>query len=94
MKLPRDLAGMELAKALAKLGYQISHQTGIHIRHTTCQNGEHHHLSREELFAKLFSWRQEAELRFSFKAERTLKAPAAAGRSPLRSPANQFRNHQ
>lgn len=42
MKLPRDVSGMELAKALRRLGYEISHQTGSHIRLTTNRGGEHH----------------------------------------------------
>ena len=32
MKLPRDLSGDELAKALARLGYIVDRQTGSHIR--------------------------------------------------------------
>jgi len=42
MKLPRDLSGTDLAKALAKLGYGITRQKSSHIRMTTQQNGEHH----------------------------------------------------
>ncbi|MEH2234059.1 MAG: type II toxin-antitoxin system HicA family toxin [Nostoc sp.] len=42
MKLPRDLSGSELVNALARLGYEVSHQKGSHIRLTTQQNGEHH----------------------------------------------------
>ncbi|MEH2287614.1 type II toxin-antitoxin system HicA family toxin [Nostoc sp.] len=42
MKLPRDLSGLELINALARLGYEVSHQKGSHIRLTTQQNGEHH----------------------------------------------------
>lgn len=34
MKLPRDLSGEVLAKALEKLGYIIDRQTGSHIRLT------------------------------------------------------------
>lgn len=42
MKLPRDLSGADLAKALAKLGYEITRQTGSHLRLTTEKHGEHH----------------------------------------------------
>ncbi|HEX4264421.1 MAG TPA: type II toxin-antitoxin system HicA family toxin [Verrucomicrobiae bacterium] len=42
MKLPRDLSGPELVKALRKLGYEVTRQKGSHIRVTTRQNGEHH----------------------------------------------------
>lgn len=42
MRLPRDLSGKDLAKALATLGYQVDHQTGSHLRMTTQVGGEHH----------------------------------------------------
>lgn len=42
MKLPRDITGNDLAKALFKLGYHVSRQTGSHIRLSTTVNGEHH----------------------------------------------------
>ena len=42
MKTPRDLSGLELAKALRKLGYVVTRQTGSHLRVTTQMGGEHH----------------------------------------------------
>ena len=42
MKLPRDLSGPELAKALEVLGYRVARQTGSHMRLTTNEHGEHH----------------------------------------------------
>jgi predicted RNA binding protein YcfA (HicA-like mRNA interferase family) len=42
MKLPRDVSGSDLAKALRRLGYENTRQTGSHLRLTTAQNGEHH----------------------------------------------------
>jgi predicted RNA binding protein YcfA (HicA-like mRNA interferase family) len=42
MKLPRNLSGQDLSKALRKLGYQITRQTSSHIRLTTQRGGEHH----------------------------------------------------
>ncbi|WP_373480497.1 type II toxin-antitoxin system HicA family toxin [Geminocystis sp.] len=42
MKTPRDLSSTDLIKALKKLGYKVSHQTGSHIRLSTEENGEHH----------------------------------------------------
>ena len=42
MKLPRDLSGRELAKALSRLGYRIDHQTGSHMRLTTDRPSTHH----------------------------------------------------
>jgi len=41
-KLPRNISGRQLAKALAKFGYEITRQTGSHLRLTTTTNGEHH----------------------------------------------------
>ena len=42
MKTPRDLSGSELAKALRKLGYVVTRQSGSHLRVTTQERGEHH----------------------------------------------------
>ena len=42
MKLPRDVDGARLAKALHVLGYEITRQRGSHIRVTTQRNGENH----------------------------------------------------
>ena len=42
MKLPRDLAGTDLAHALRVLGYRLTRQTGSHLRLTTTEEGEHH----------------------------------------------------
>jgi predicted RNA binding protein YcfA (HicA-like mRNA interferase family) len=42
VKLPRDVSGSDLVKALAKLGYLVTRQTGSHMRLTTTERGEHH----------------------------------------------------
>ena len=42
MKLPRDLSGADLEKALRGLGYQRTRKTGSHSRLTTTIRGEHH----------------------------------------------------
>jgi len=42
MKLRREISGDKLATLLKKYGYQITRQTGSHIRLTTAQQGEHH----------------------------------------------------
>ena len=42
MKLPRDLSGRQLIKALKSLGYEVSRQSGSHVRITTHQKGTHH----------------------------------------------------
>lgn len=42
MKLPRDLSGHDLIKAMSALGYQPTRQTGSHVRLTTRQEGEPH----------------------------------------------------
>jgi predicted RNA binding protein YcfA (HicA-like mRNA interferase family) len=42
VRIPRDLSGAELAKALRALGYERARQDGSHIRLTTQRGGEHH----------------------------------------------------
>lgn len=42
MKIPRDVNGPQLVKALRVLGYVIDRQKGSHIRVTTQQDGENH----------------------------------------------------
>lgn len=42
MRLPRDLSGDDLARALAALGYVVTRQSGSHMRLTTQEQGEHH----------------------------------------------------
>jgi len=42
VRLPRDLSGAELARALGRLGYEVRRQTGSHMRLTRCDGGEHH----------------------------------------------------
>ncbi|MEO8297265.1 MAG: type II toxin-antitoxin system HicA family toxin [Burkholderiales bacterium] len=42
MKLPRDLAGTELAAALARVGYEVTRQTGSHLRLTLAAEPQHH----------------------------------------------------
>jgi predicted RNA binding protein YcfA (HicA-like mRNA interferase family) len=42
VKLPRNLSGAALVKALNKLGYQIVRQQGSHIRLTTEEDGQFH----------------------------------------------------
>jgi predicted RNA binding protein YcfA (HicA-like mRNA interferase family) len=42
MKIPRDISGPELVKALRVLGYVVDRQKGSHVRITTQLNGENH----------------------------------------------------
>ena len=42
MKLPRDVDGPRLVKALSVLGYVATRQSGSHIRVTTQRDGENH----------------------------------------------------
>lgn len=42
MKIPRDLSGVDLAALLKQYGYQVTRQTGSHLRLTTQNKGEHH----------------------------------------------------
>lgn len=45
MKLPRDISGIELAALLRQYGYEITRQTGSHLRLTTTVRGTEHHIS-------------------------------------------------
>ena len=42
MRLPRDVRGADLQRALRRLGYQPTRRRGSHVRLTTHVNGEHH----------------------------------------------------
>jgi len=42
MKLPRDVSGTALIKALRTLGYSPTRQSGSHVRLTTEEKGTHH----------------------------------------------------
>jgi predicted RNA binding protein YcfA (HicA-like mRNA interferase family) len=42
MRIPRDLSGADLVKALRQLGYDVVRQTGSHIRLVTNERGQHH----------------------------------------------------
>jgi predicted RNA binding protein YcfA (HicA-like mRNA interferase family) len=42
VKIPRDVHGFDLARALRRLGYEQVRQEGSHLRLTTQVNGPHH----------------------------------------------------
>jgi predicted RNA binding protein YcfA (HicA-like mRNA interferase family) len=42
VRLPRDVSGERLVRALRVFGYMQTRQVGSHVRLTTHQNGEHH----------------------------------------------------
>ncbi len=42
MKIPRDCNGVELVRALRRLGYETQRQSGSHIQLATQRGGEHH----------------------------------------------------
>jgi len=42
MKLPRDLSGADLIRALGRVGYRVTRQTGSHARLTTAVPTQHH----------------------------------------------------
>ena len=45
MKLPRDVSGRGLAAKLSRYGYEITRQTGSHIRLTSQLRGVEHHIT-------------------------------------------------
>jgi predicted RNA binding protein YcfA (HicA-like mRNA interferase family) len=42
MKNPRNISGEKLSKLLKKFGFEITRQTGSHMRLTTTMKGEFH----------------------------------------------------
>ncbi|MEJ7830209.1 MAG: type II toxin-antitoxin system HicA family toxin [Segetibacter sp.] len=42
MKIPRNISGKEIIKALKVFGYEVVRQNGSHIMVTSKRNGEHH----------------------------------------------------
>ncbi|MDI1276762.1 type II toxin-antitoxin system HicA family toxin [Methylobacter sp.] len=76
MRLPRDIHGIKLAKALVELGYHITRQTGSHIRQATFENGEHditipaHNPLKIGTLAVIFS---DIESHFKFTRDELLK---------------------
>lgn len=45
MRLPRDLSGEDLARALRRYGYEVTRQTGSHLRLTSKRKGTEHHVT-------------------------------------------------
>ena len=45
MKLPRDVSGHELARALAQFGYRLTRRSGSHMRLTSTLKGAEHHVT-------------------------------------------------
>jgi predicted RNA binding protein YcfA (HicA-like mRNA interferase family) len=45
LKLPRDLSGIELASSLRRYGYEVTRQTGSHLRLTSMAKGTEHHVT-------------------------------------------------
>ena len=42
MKIPRDVSGEQLSKLLKKFDFEVTRQTGSHMRLTTTVRGEFH----------------------------------------------------
>jgi predicted RNA binding protein YcfA (HicA-like mRNA interferase family) len=45
VKVPRDLTGIELVRALRRFGYEVVRQTGSHMRLTRHHAGEDLHIT-------------------------------------------------
>ncbi|NLU50591.1 MAG: type II toxin-antitoxin system HicA family toxin [Syntrophomonadaceae bacterium] len=45
MRIPRDISGKELTALLTRFGYQVTRQTGSHIRITSEQEPQQHHVT-------------------------------------------------
>jgi predicted RNA binding protein YcfA (HicA-like mRNA interferase family) len=44
-RIPRDVSGQDLVKLLKSLGYQVTRQTGSHIRLTLQHQNKSHHIT-------------------------------------------------
>jgi predicted RNA binding protein YcfA (HicA-like mRNA interferase family) len=45
VRLPRDLSGTDLIKALRRLGYDVTRQRGSHVRLTATVGEREHHVT-------------------------------------------------
>lgn len=45
MRLPRDISGEDLARLLRRYGYEITRQTGSHMRLASTFKGTVHHIT-------------------------------------------------
>ena len=45
MRLPRDVSGADLVKALGRMGYRVTRQTGSHLRVTLVSAAGEHHIT-------------------------------------------------
>jgi predicted RNA binding protein YcfA (HicA-like mRNA interferase family) len=45
LRLPRDLSGQQLARLLRQYGYEVTRQTGSHLRLTSKIRGTEHHIT-------------------------------------------------
>ncbi len=45
MKLPRDLSGSQLARLPGRYGYEVTRQSGSHLRLTSRLRGTEHHVT-------------------------------------------------
>jgi len=45
VKRPRDLSGDELARALKRFGYEVTRQSGSHMRLSSGFKGTQHHIT-------------------------------------------------
>jgi predicted RNA binding protein YcfA (HicA-like mRNA interferase family) len=45
LKLPRDISGIELTKLLHRYGYEVTRQTGSHVRLSSSARGAEHHIT-------------------------------------------------
>jgi predicted RNA binding protein YcfA (HicA-like mRNA interferase family) len=48
MRIPRDIDGKSLANLLTRYGYEMTRQTGSHIRLTSTVCGKEHHVTNPD----------------------------------------------
>ncbi|MDO8691323.1 MAG: type II toxin-antitoxin system HicA family toxin [Dehalococcoidia bacterium] len=45
MRLPRDVSGSRLSSLVRRYGYEVTRQTGSHMRLTSTARGSQHHIT-------------------------------------------------
>jgi predicted RNA binding protein YcfA (HicA-like mRNA interferase family) len=45
LRLPRDVSGEELVRGLRRFGYEVTRQSGSHMRVTSRSKGNEHHVT-------------------------------------------------
>jgi predicted RNA binding protein YcfA (HicA-like mRNA interferase family) len=85
LKLPRDLSGEKLARLLHRFGYEITRQTGSHMRLTSAIKNFEHHLTipaHKQVVSE--RWRKSSRMRLRIsKSQKNNSRKISSGRQLL-----------